>query len=118
MGTITEGILAFVLIILIVGIMYSVLEWQCKKSFNELKIGDQYLIVSRRNPRKYVVLTITELDANNGTVSYNLRKTKTDTVCYGENTVGYKYFFLTSVLSNNATYVEYLGNNTSHLKNY
>ena len=117
MGTIAESILAFVMIILIVGIMYSALEWQCKKSFNELKIGDQYLIVNRRNPRNYVVLTIIELDANNRTVSYNLRKTKTDTVCYGENTVGYNYFFLTTILSNNATYVEYLGNNTSHLKN-
>ena len=117
MGTIAESILAFVMIILIVGIMYSVLEWQCKKSFNELKIGDQCLIVSRRKPRNYVVLTIIELDTNNGTVSYNLRKTKTATVCYGENTVGYKYFFLTAILSNSETYVEYLGNNTSHLKN-
>ena len=117
MGTITESILAFVTIILIVGIMYSVLEWQCKKSFNELKIGDQYLIVNRRNPRNYMVLTVTELDTNNGTVSYNLRKAKTDTVCYEEITADYKYFFLTSILSNNETYVEYLGNNTSHLKN-
>ena len=114
MGTIAGNVLAFVMIIMLVGIIYSVLEWQCKKSFNKLKIGDQYLIVNRRNPRNYVVLTITELDTNNGIVSYNLRKTKIDTVCYGENTVGYKYFFLTSILSNNATYVEYLGNNTSH----
>ena len=117
MGIISEIIIALVLTAVLVGVIHILIDWQCKKSFNELKIGDQYLIVSRRNPRNYVVLTITELDTNNGTVSYNLRKTKTDTVCYGENTVGYKYFFLTTILSNNATYVEYLGNNTSHLKN-
>lgn len=117
MGIISEIIIALVLTAVLVGVIHILIDWQCKKSFNELKIGDQYLIVSRRNPRNCVVLTITELDTNNGTVSYNLRKTKTDAACYGENTVGYKYFFLTSVLSNNATYVEYLGNNTSHLKN-
>ena len=117
MGIISEIIIALVLTAVLVGAIHILIDWQCKKSFNELKIGDQYLIVSRRNPRNYVVLTVTELDTKNGAVSYNLRKTKTDTVCYGENTVGYKYFFLTSVLSNNVTYVEYLGNNTSHLKN-
>lgn len=117
MGIISEIIIALVLTAVLVGVIHILIDWQCKKSFNELKIGDQYLIVSRRNPRNYVVLTITELDTNDGTVSYDIRKTKTDTACYGENTVGYKYFFLITILSNNATYVEYLGNNTSHLKN-
>lgn len=118
MGTIGEIILALAIIALLVGAIYFVIEWECKRSFKELKVGDQYLIVSRRNPRNHVILTITDLDSDNGTVSYNLRKTKSDTNCYGEKTVGYKYFFLTSIQANNETYVEYLGNITSHWKNY
>lgn len=118
MGTIGEIILVLATIILFVGAVYFVIDWECKRSFKELEIGDQYLIVSRRNPRNHVILTITELDSNKRTVSYNLRKTKSDTECYGGKTVGYKYFFLTSIQANNATYVEYLGNITSHWKNY
>lgn len=118
MGIIGEIILALAIILLLVGTIYTVVVWECKIAFKELEIGDQYLIVSRRNPRKQLVLTITELDSNKRTVSYNLRKTKSDTECYGEKTVGYKYFFLTSIHANNATYVEYLGNITSHCKNY
>lgn len=118
MGTNVEIILVLATLVLFVSAVYFVLDWECKRSFKELEIGDQYLIVSRRNPRKHVVLTITELDSNKRTVSYNLRKTKSDTECYGEKTVGYKYFFLTSIQANNATYVEYLGNITSHWKNY
>ena len=118
MGTACEIILALAIIALLLGVMYAVIAWECKRSFMKLEIGDQYLIVSRRNPRNHVILTITDLDSNNGTVSYNLRKTKSDAECYGEKTVGYKYFFLTSIQANNATYVEYLGNITSHWKNY
>lgn len=118
MGTNVEIILVLATLVLFVSAVYGVTVWECRRSFKELEIGDQYLIVSRRNPRKHVVLTITELDSNKRTVSYNLRKTKSDTECYGEKTVGYKYFFLTSIQCNNATYVEYLGNTTSHWKNY
>lgn len=118
MGTIGEIILALAIISLLIGAIYAVTEWECKRSFKELEVGDQYLIVSRRNPRNHVILTITYLDSNNGTVSYNLRRSKSDTECFGEKTVGYKYFFLTSIQCNNATYVEYLGNTTAHWKNY
>lgn len=110
MGTIGEIILVLTIITTMIGLLYITIEYICKKDFNKLEIGDQYLIMSRRNPRLYVILTITDLNSNEGTVSFNLRKTKTDPYCYGENTVGYKYFFLTTILSNNATYVEYLGN--------
>ena len=111
MGTIGEFILTFVVIAMVFGVIYSLLR-DCKRNFNEAEIGDQYLIMSRRNPRKQVVLTITDIDTNKGTISYNLKKNKSDTESYGEKTEGYKHFFLSTILSNNATYVEYLGNNT------
>ena len=121
MGTIDDIILAYVTLALAIfsvlaGLIYSAIaiEYDCKRRFKLLEIGDQYLIVSRRNPRLYVYLTITDLDTNKGTVSYNLRNTKSDTNYYGEKTVGYRGFFLSSILSNNATYVEYLGNVTLH----
>ena len=111
MGTLGEIILALVFIALFAGTIYAVLR-DCKRNFKEAEIGDQYLIMSRRNPRKQVVITITDIDTNKGTISYNLKKNKSDTDCYGEKTEDYKYFFLSTILSNNATYVEYLGNNT------
>ena len=111
METLGEISLALVVIVLFSGAIYALLM-DCKRSFKEAEVGDQYLIMSRRNPRKQVVLTITDIDTNKGTISYNLKKNKSDTDCYGEKTVGYKYFFLSTILSNNATYVEYLGNNT------
>lgn len=117
MGIIGEIILALAIVLLLVGAIYTVVVWECKRSFNALEVGDQYLLMSRRNPRNQVILTITDIDSSNRTVSYNLRKTKSDTECYGEKTVGYKYFFLTSIQSNNATYTEYLGNITTHCKN-
>lgn len=111
MGTLGEFILTLAVIAMVFGVIYALIR-DCKRNLNEAEIGDQYLIMSRRNPRKQVVLTITDIDTNKGTISYNLKKNKSDTNCYGEKTVGYKYFFLSTILSNNATYVEYLGNNT------
>lgn len=117
MGTIAEIILALLITAVLVGAIYIVIDWQCKKSFKKLEIGDQYSIVIR-NPINQIILTITDLDMNKGTVSYNLRKNKTDDSCYDENTVSYKYFFLTLLQDNNVVCIEHIGNITSQWKNY
>ena len=76
MGIIGEIILALVICTAMIGLIYASIKYICNRDFNKLKVGDQYLIVSRRNPRLYVYLTVTDIDSNKRTVSYNLRKDK------------------------------------------
>ena len=117
METIIKILLVIVIIAFIVGVIYVVTELKCMKKYLQLEIGDQYLTVSRIDPKDRLLITVIGIDADKGTVTYNLRDPKNGAnTCYGETTISYKRFFLTIAISKYSSDVEYLGNNISQWK--
>ena len=117
METIIKILLVIVIIAFIVGVIYVVTELKCMKKYLQLEIGDQYLTVSRIDPKDRLLITVIGIDADKGTVTYNLRDPKNGAnTCYGETTISYKRFFLTIAISKYSSDVEYLGNDISQWK--
>ena len=117
METIIKILLVIVIFAFIIGVIYVVTELKCMKKYLQLEIGDQYLSVSRIDSKDRLLITVTGIDADNGTVTYNLRDPKNGAnTCYGETTISYKRFFLTLAISKYSSDVDYLGNNISQWK--
>ena len=117
MKTIIKILLVIVIFAFIIGVIYVVTELKCMKKYLQLEIGDQYLSVSRIDSKDRLLITVIGIDADNGTVTYNLRDPKNGAnTCYGETTISYKRFFLTLAISNYSSDVDYLGNNISQWK--
>ena len=117
METFIKILLVIVILAFIVGVIYVVTELKCMKKYLQLEIGDQYLSVSRIDPKDRLLITVIGIDADNGTVTYNLRDPKNGAnTCYGETTISYKRFFLTITISKYSADVDYLGNNISQWK--
>ena len=117
METIIKTLIVIVILAFIIGVIYVVTELKCMKKYLQLEIGDQYLTVSRVDPKDRLLVTVIGIDADNGTVTYNLRDPKKGAnTCYGETTISYKRFFLTIAISKYSSDVDYLGNNISQWK--
>ena len=117
MKTIIKILLVIVIFAFIIGVIYVVTELKCMKKYLQLEIGDQYLSVSRIDSKDRLLITVIGIDADNGTVTYNLRDPKNGAnTCYGETTISYKRFFLTLAISKYSSDVDYLGNNISQWK--
>lgn len=117
METFIKILLVIVILAFIVGVIYVITELKCMKKYLQLEIGDQYLSVSRIDPKDRLLITVIGIDADNGTVTYNLRDPKNGAnTCYGETTISYKRFFLTIAISKYSADVDYLGNNISQWK--
>ena len=117
METIIKTLLVIVIIAFIVGVIYVVTELKCMKKFLQVEIGDQYLTVSRIDPKDRLLVTVIGIDADKGTVTYNFRDPKNGAnTCYGETTISYKRFFFTIAISKYSSDVEYLGNDISQWK--
>ena len=117
METIIKILLVIVIFAFIIGVIYVVTELKCMKKYLQLEIGDQYLSVSRIDSKDRLLITVIGIDADNGTVTYNLRDPKNGAnTCYGETTISYKRFFLTLAISKYSSDVDYLGNNISQWK--
>ena len=117
METIIKILLVIVIIAFIVGVIYVVTELKCMKKYLQLEIGDQYLTISRIDSKDRLLITVIGIDADKGTVTYNLRDPKNGAnTCYGETTISYKRFFLTIAISKYSSDVEYLGNDISQWK--
>lgn len=117
MEIIIKIFLVIVILAFIIGVIYVVTELKCMKKYLQLEIGDQYLTVNRVDSKDRLLVTVIGIDADKGTVTYNLRDPKkgADT-CYGETTISYKRFFLTLVISKYSSHVDYLGNDISQWK--
>ena len=117
METIIKILLVIVILAFIIGVIYVVTELKCMKKYLQLEIGDQYLSVSRIDSKDRLLITVIGIDADNGTVTYNLRDPKNGAnTCYGETTISYKRFFLTLAISKYSSDIDYLGNNISQWK--
>ena len=117
METIIKTLIVIVILAFIIGVIYVVTELKCMKKYLQLEIGDQYLSVNRIDSKDRLLITVIGIDADNGTVTYNLRDPKNGAnTCYGETTISYKRFFLTLAISKYSSDVDYLGNNISQWK--